>query len=138
MTGTIQQKLITGVYTTVAAFAADCRLVTENCKSWYAGNDESFVAKANRINQFLDRHLNKLMQFDQSVKGVAAKAKVKKRCMTIKKPEKDFLKGIMTELRATTYTDKAAKVCYITSCHNALILSFAVKIMNSFLTSNAS
>jgi DNA primase catalytic subunit len=40
-----------------------------------------------------------------------------KSVMTIKRPKKEFLKEVMRELRATTYTDKAVKITESATLH---------------------
>mmetsp|Transcript_3177 Transcript_3177/g.7062 ORF Transcript_3177/g.7062 Transcript_3177/m.7062 type:complete len:894 (-) Transcript_3177:256-2937(-) len=110
--GTIIQHLLTGSYKSVGAFVADCRSVSDNCHAFYAGNDEGedLCNKAKRLYGSMEKNLGQLFLFDQSEKGAKAREKATSKYMTIKRPEKDFLKGIMSELRAATYTDRSAKI----------------------------
>ena len=111
--GTIVQNLITGHYTSVAEFAADCRGVVENCRTFYAGDDDGaiFIEKANRLSTLsMEKNLAELLQLDQSDKGAKAREKAASKFMVMKRPEPSFLRNIMQELRAATYTDKASKI----------------------------
>jgi len=110
--GTIVQNLLSGRYKSVGAFVADCRSVTENCHAFYEGNDEGaeLCAKADRLYESMEKNLGQLFLFDQSEKGAKAREKAASKYMVIKRPEKDFLRDIMRELRAATYTDRAAKI----------------------------
>ena len=121
--GTIQQKLITGCYSSVGAFVTDCRTVTENCKTFYAGTDDGkqYVEKADRLHESMEIHLGKLVLFDRSDEGIKGREKAKSKSMAIKKPEAEFLKGIMKELRATQYTDRSTKVNIPTNIMNSFI-----------------
>lgn len=116
--GTIVQNLLTGVYKSVGAFATDCRRVVENCNTFYEGDEEGAMLceKANRLLVSMDKNLNQLMAFDRSEKGAKAREKAL-RYMVIKKPEKDFLRDIMRELRAATYTDKGAQITEKATLH---------------------
>lgn len=111
--GTIVQKLLTGEYRSLNGFVEDCKLVIDNCKAYYIEvNDESkfMLARANRLKEAMDPLLDKLVKFDQSAKGAAAKEKAMSRSLAIKKPEKSFLKEITAELRGMEYTDRQTKV----------------------------
>jgi len=103
----------------VGAFASDCRRVVENCRAYYAGNDEGdeFCDKANRLEVSMVTNLGQLTSYDQSDKGAKAKEKAKSKLMTLKKPETDLLKDIMRQLRAATYTDKMAKITEKATLH---------------------
>jgi len=110
--GTITQKLMLGCYNSVGAFVADCRTVVKNCKAYYADRDdgELFVKRAERLEESMEIHLGELVMFDRSPDGNEAKQKAKSKCMAIDKPSKSFLEDIMRDLRATTYTDRVAKI----------------------------
>jgi hypothetical protein len=117
--GGITQKLVTGCYDSPNEFVSDCRSVVSNCKAFYCeeGDESTFMnSRANRLRDVMDPLLDKLLKFDSSAKGTVAKEKAFLRCMTIKKPDKKFLKEIMVELRATEYTDKQAKVRGLYCC----------------------
>jgi len=117
--GTIMQNLITGVYDTAEKFAADCRLVTSNCRSFYEGTEDGpvFMEKVNRLEQALQKQLAQLSAYDKSDKGAKAREKARTKLLTIKKPEQAFLKDILRDLRATTYTDKSAKITEKATLH---------------------
>lgn len=98
---------------------ADCRKIVENCQSFYAGDEEGtpLLEKANRLNANMEKNLGHLFIVDQSEKGTKAKEKAATKYMAIKRPEKDFLRGIISELRAATYTDKSAKITEKATLH---------------------
>jgi hypothetical protein len=117
---TITQKLTTGCYDSPDEFVSDCRLVVSNCKDYYTeeGDESAFmVTRANRLKDAMEPLLEKLLKFDSSPKGTAAKEKAFLKCMTIKRPDKKFLKELMMELRATEYTDKQAKITEMATAH---------------------
>ena len=116
----ITQKICTGCYDSPREFVEDCRLVVTNCHKFYADeSDEAkfMVVRANRLRDAMAPLLDKLLKFDSSAKGTAAREKAFLRVMTIKKPERKFLKEIMVELRAMEYTDKQAKVRNARTCY---------------------
>jgi len=112
----IQNLLVAGKYTTVAAFAADCRRVVENCRTYYAGNEEgeSLCEQANRLMISMDKKLGPMLAKEKS--GALAKEWDKEN-ITIKRPEKDFLRNIMRELREATYTDSVVKITEKATLH---------------------
>jgi hypothetical protein len=109
--GTIVQNLLNGHYTTVEEFVADCRKIAINCALFYKGDAEgaSLIEKSSRLDKNMAKNLGELLKLDQS-KGAKAREKAAAKYIAITRPEKAFLKGIMTELRAATYTDKSAKI----------------------------
>lgn len=117
--GTIVQNLITGVYDSAEKFAVDCRLVTSNCRSFYEGTEDGpvFMEKVNRLEQALQKQLAQLSSYDKSDKGAKAREKARTKMLTIKKPEQAFLQDILRDLRATTYTDKSAKITEKATLH---------------------
>ena len=117
--GTIVQQLITGNYPSVAAFVENCRGVVENCRAFYHGDAEGkvFVDRANRLNESMETTLGDLVLFDQSPEGTKAREKFASKYTTIKKPDKEFLKDIMRELRAATYTDKGTRITEKATLH---------------------
>jgi len=117
--GTIVQNLITGVYDSAEKFAADCRLVTSNCRLFYEGTEDGpvFMEKVNRLEQGMAKQLAQLSSYDKSDKGAKAREKFRTKMLTIKKPEQAFLKDILRDLRATTYTDKSAKITEKATLH---------------------
>ena len=109
--GTIVQNLITAKYTSVGVFVSDCYRVVDNCNIFYDGDPEGapLCEKANRLKERMGKTLGQLTQFDQSEKVAKAREKASK-SMVIKRPEKEFMRDVMRELRAATYTDKLAKI----------------------------
>jgi hypothetical protein len=116
--GTIVQNLLSGEYTTVEEFVTDCRKIAINCESFYKGDAEgaSLIEKSARLDRNMAKNLGELLKLDQS-KGAKAREKAAAKFITIKRPEKAFLKGIMAELRAATYTDKSAKITEKATSH---------------------
>lgn len=117
--GTIVHDLLTGRYDNLGAFVADCRAVSENCHAYYEGNDEGapLCEKADRLRASMEESLGRLFLFDQSEKGARERERAASRYMTIKRPEKGFLRDIMRELRAATYTDRSAKITERATTH---------------------
>lgn len=117
--GTVIQQLITGKYASVGAFVADCRKVVENCRAFYAGDPEGaiFVERATRLEGSMEKNLGSLFIFDQSDKGAKAREKASRCGLAIKRPEKEFLRSIMDDLRAVTFTDKVAKITEKATLH---------------------
>jgi hypothetical protein len=109
--GSIVQNLLTGRYNNVRSFAADCRQVVENCREFYAGDEESapLCEQANRLHISMERNLGPLLASEQSGASAKARDNAASKYTEIKRPEKDFLRSIMSELREATYTDKTAK-----------------------------
>ena len=111
--GTVTAKLCEGMYQTVEDFVVDCRLVPANCKAYYNKRDDGpkFMAQAARLDQFMSKKLETLLDYDRSNDG----KKSKKMAMdpsqfTLLKPPKAFFTSILQDLRGSTYTDKFTKV----------------------------
>ncbi len=117
--GAIVQNLLTGRYNNVRSFAADCRQVVENCREFYAGNEEgaSLCESANRLHVSMERNLGPLLASEYSGASAKARDKAASKYMEIKRPEKDFLRSIMSELREATYTDKTVKLTEKATLH---------------------
>lgn len=111
--GTVTAKLCEGVYQTVEAFIADCRLVPANCEAYYSKRDDGpqFMAQAARLNQFMSTQLENLFDYDRSNDGTEAKkiAMDSSQSPLLKVP-KAFFTSMLQELRGSTYTDKFTKV----------------------------
>lgn len=116
--GTIVQNLFSAQYTTLGMFISDCRKVATNCRKFYEGdpNSTTLIEQSERLDKNMEKNLGQLMKLDQT-KGAKAREKYETKIMVIKRPEKDFLRGIMTELRAATYTDKSAKITEKATLH---------------------
>jgi len=76
-----------------------------------------FMEKVNRLEQGMAKQLAQLSSYDKSDKGAKAREKFRTKMLTIKKPEQAFLKDILRDLRATTYTDKSAKITEKATLH---------------------
>ena len=114
--GTITHNLITGLYTSVVQFASDCKQVVDNCGTFYRGNADGAILceQANRLLTCIMKHLTPILDAE---KKNASSISTPKPVMTIKRPKKEFLKEVMRELRATTYTDRAAKITESATLH---------------------
>ena len=111
--GTITSKLFEGTYQTVAAFVADCRLVTTNCKAFYAGKNDGvmFVGQATRLEQFLSQPIDALVRYDASQQGIEARrAAQNPPLMVLSKIPKNSMVSMLQMLRNTPYTDRLTKV----------------------------
>ena len=118
--GTITTNLFEGKYQSVNEFVRDCFLVPANCKAYYEGKEDrasaSYVAQADRLNQFMKQNLDALLRYDKSQTGHAArKASENPVKVVATKPPKIFFVAMLQELRKTSYTDKFTKVSFIFS-----------------------
>lgn len=114
--GTITHNLVTGRYSSVMKFASDCKQVVDNCRTFYAGNEEgaALCEQANRLLTCIMKHLTPLLEAEKKNRSSTF---TPKQAMTIKRPKKEFLKEVMRELRATTYTDKTVKITENATIH---------------------
>jgi len=113
--GTITSRLFEGTYQTAQEFASDCRMVTTNCKAFYAGNQEGalFILQATRLEQFLAPLLDGLKRYDASQQGVNAKKLAQNPFIEdLTKPPKSFMTSLLQFLRGVSYPDRATKVCF--------------------------
>jgi hypothetical protein len=111
--GTVTSNLMEGHYTTATAFCADCRLVLENCMTYYSEREDGqlFVEQARRLKELMSQQLDALLRYDQSSNGARAAAlAVAAIPKPPKKPKKDLLFNILQDLRNLVYTDKFTKV----------------------------
>lgn len=119
--GTITANLVEGRYPSVDAFAADCRLVVQNCQTYYQGKEESrvFLEQAMRLNECLTTQLAQLARYDKSIKGDSERRKaaqltnqnriVQEMVLPNQPPPALFL-SVLEDLRALKYTDKGTKI----------------------------
>lgn len=109
--GTIVQNLLTGRYNNFEYFATDCQQVVENCRIYHAGNVEgaSLCEQANRLQVSMERKFGPLVASEQSGAIAKTREKAASKFIVIKRPEKDLLRSIMSELRDFTYTDKTVQ-----------------------------
>lgn len=111
--GTVTSNLIEGTYQSVSDFAADCKLVVDNCRTYYAGREDGkiFIELANTLDGLLVQQLTALVRYDNSATG--AREKVSPVApLNIPRPSQSFLMSILGEVREMKYTDKGTKVIY--------------------------
>ena len=116
-------SLIEGQYTEVDEFASDCRLVIENCRSYYGGREEGrlFIEQAEQLGKVLNQQLDAFNRYLKSTPGTDLKAKAATKmsptgpCL-FPKPPVSLLMSILEDLRACNYTDKGTKVRSISRC----------------------
>lgn len=118
--GTVTANLLEGRYQSVEAFSSDCRLVIQNCQTYYNGRPEGkvFVDQALRLNDVLSTQLLQLARYDKS-KGASGRKKLQdemlpsnilSRVVLPNQPPTALLLAILQEMRALQYTDKATKI----------------------------
>ena len=109
--GTITSRLFEGEYQDVSEFIEDCRLVVENCRTYYAGREEGklFIELADRMDGLMAQQLNALKRYDESAAGKREKEAAVPP-FSIPVPSSAFLMSIMKEIREMQYTDKFTKV----------------------------
>ncbi len=132
--GTITSRLIEGEYQKVQDFADDCRMVTANCKAFYAGKPEGalFNLQATRLEQFLSPLLDGLERYDSSQQGLnAKKASLNPYIEDLAKPPKSFMTSLLQFLRSATYTDRATKVRFVLSYLSIFHLSVFTVVLPS-------
>lgn len=113
------KSLIEGQYQTVDEFATDCRLVIENCKTFYGGRGEDgrlFIEQAEELNKVLTQQLEAFNRYLKSPPGLDLKARAAAKMSPnapplFPKPPPQVLVNVLEDLRALSYTDKATKVC---------------------------
>lgn len=127
--GTVTSNLMEGVYTSVSAFCADCRLVLQNCYTYYSGKPEGelFVSLAKRLEALMTQQLDALQRFNDSPRGQKAAAVANVSIVAPSQPPQDLLLGILGDLRHLTYMDKFTKVRRVTGyCVLCLLCSVCV------------
>jgi Bromodomain len=119
--GTITANLVEGRYQTIESFSSDCRLVIQNCQTYYQGKDEGrvFVEQAMRINECLSTQLSQLARYDKSMKGESERRKVAQlfnpsritqEMILPNQPPVALFLSIIEDMRALKYTDKGTKI----------------------------
>lgn len=105
------------------AFAVDCRLVIENCKTYYGGRDDGriFIEQAERLNTVLNQQLEALYRYTKSAPGLESKAKSIANASPstpplFPKPPVSLLMSILDDLRGCKYTDKGTRVRHCCMC----------------------
>jgi Bromodomain len=124
-------SLIEGVYQNVEEFASDCRLVIENCRTFYGGREDGrlFIDHADQLNKVLSQQLDAFDRYLKSPPGLDLKAKaVAKKSPNgpplFPKPPVSVLMNVLEDLRALNYTDKATKVGNYSLCGHFQSSSF--------------
>ena len=109
--GTITTNLIEGIYEKVEEFVADCRLVCDNCREFYANQPggETFVELSDRLKGLMQQQLGALVRYDSSSQAAAVRA-TPVAPLAISRPSPASLLAMLTELKETKYTDKFTKV----------------------------
>lgn len=109
--GTITSNLFEGTYQTVPEFVTDCKLVVDNCRTYYAGREDGqlFIELADRLDGLMVQQLNALVRYDSSGTGAREKASPVAP-LYVPRPSQDFLMSILTEVREMEYKDKSTKV----------------------------
>ena len=111
--GTVTSNLMEGVYQSVSIFVADCSLVCQNCYRYNADRTDgaALVAHAQRLEAQMQQQLGALIRYDQSPEGREAERVARMAPPAIIPcPPKQFLLGILQELRETMYTDRFTKL----------------------------
>ena len=109
--GTITSRLFEGEYQDVSEFIEDCRLVVDNCRTYYAGREEGkvFLELADRMDGLMAQQLNALKRYNESAAGKREKEAAVPP-LFIPAPSSAFLLSIMKEIRSMQYTDRLTKV----------------------------
>jgi hypothetical protein len=119
--GTITANLIEGKYQTIESFSNDCRLVVQNCQTYYQGKEESrvFLEQAMRLNECLSTQLSQLARYDKSMKGESERRKliqmnnpirITQEMILPNQPPIALFLNIIEEMRTLKYTDKGTKI----------------------------
>mmetsp|Transcript_14231 Transcript_14231/g.39477 ORF Transcript_14231/g.39477 Transcript_14231/m.39477 type:complete len:1298 (-) Transcript_14231:2626-6519(-) len=109
---TVTSNLLEGRYKAVADFASDCKLIVQNCNTYYSGREDGrvFVEQANRLETVMNQQLEQLMRYDKSTKANSDRIKASNVRLSIPRPPVTTLTGILDDLRALNYTDKGTKI----------------------------
>lgn len=109
--GTITSRLFEGEYQDVSEFIEDCRLVVDNCRTYYVGREEGkvFLELADRMDGLMAQQLNALKRYNESAAGRREKEAAVPP-LFIPAPSAAFLLSIMKEIRSMQYTDRLTKV----------------------------
>lgn len=120
--GTVTSNLIEGRYSTLAEFEADCKLVLENCITYYGGQPDGklFTDQASRLKAVLQTQLDGLNRYVKSSKGQTQQREAQMAVATVHlpKPPIPLLLSILEEMKSLKYTDKMTKVCCLDLTNN--------------------
>mmetsp|Transcript_20704 Transcript_20704/g.50839 ORF Transcript_20704/g.50839 Transcript_20704/m.50839 type:complete len:1283 (-) Transcript_20704:46-3894(-) len=112
--GTVTKQLLEGQYVSVDQFEADCRLVLDNCTVYYGGREDGviFTEQASRLLAVLTQQMTALKKYIKSPQGEALRRAAQNTVNTVSlpKPQIHLLLGIIEDMRASNYTDKATKI----------------------------
>jgi len=110
--GTVTSNLMEGLYTSVDTFCADCRLVLQNCYTYYNGKEDGhlFVALAKRLEALMTQQLDALVRYDSSPRGARAAALADSTVPAPPKPPKELLLGMLSDFKDLIYMDKFTKI----------------------------
>ena len=119
--GTVTRDLIEGTYASFEEFEADCRLVVDNCITYYGGKADGkiFTDQANRLKTLLQQQIEKTKKYLKSPAGTSLKtqSQLAITTATFPKPPIPLLLKVIEEMRALKYTDKATKVSFSSFKH---------------------
>lgn len=112
--GTVTANLVEGKYSTVSEFETDCKLVLENCITYYGGQPDGrvFTEQAMRLKAVLEQQLEALNRYLKSPSGLSAQRQAQTAIATVHlpKPSIPLLLNIIDDLRSLKYTDKMTKI----------------------------
>lgn len=111
--GTVTSNLLEGTYQTVREFSNDCRLVVENCMTYYSDKVDGkvFTDQAGRLHALINQQLVALERYDVSEKAKEARAQATSWSnVRLEKPPPDVLLGMLVELRTMQYVDRLTKL----------------------------
>ena len=109
---TVTSNLLEGRYQSVAEFANDCKLIVQNCSTYYSGRDDGviYIEQANRLGTVMKQQLEQLERYEKSSKGSAEKLNANTVSLTVLRPPVPVLSSVLDDLRNLEYSDKATKI----------------------------
>lgn len=133
--GTVTSNLIEGRYSSLAEFENDCKLVLENCTTYYGSQPDGkfFTDQANRLMVVLKQQLDALNRYAKSSSGQSAQQQAQNAAVSQSYPNPPIplLLGVVEEMKALKYTDKMTKVR--ASKHKGRQTRFLLSHSNRFL-----
>lgn len=111
--GTVTSNLIEGRYQSIVAFAADCRLVIDNCLTYYGSRADGneFTQQATHLKDLMSQQLLALTRYDESPSAKTARTNaISWQNVTLAKPPESLLLSILKDLREVQYTDRLTKL----------------------------
>ena len=109
---TVTSNLLEGRYQSISEFATDCKLIVQNCNTYYSGREDGrlYVEQANRLGSVMTQQLEQLARYEKSPKGIAERQKANTVSLSIPRPPVSVLSSILDDLRELKYSDKATKI----------------------------